>query len=124
MAREIKEPDNRPQERMERLINESTESKERRIHQRVVVEPGAEVIFPVICRGEVMDVSEEGISIRFKPTEAPSLQPGETVSISMPLESHSFKLHAEVKRVESRFGVIILGMRFDPEQIELEDEES
>jgi hypothetical protein len=121
MTSELKEPENRPKERIEQLINKIEDAGDRRMHERIPVEPGAEVFFPIICRGEVANVSDQGISIRFRPAEALSLELGEMIRLSMPLENHSFEIPAEVKRVESRFGVILLGLKFDPDSIKVEE---
>ena len=66
-----------------------------------------------------MDISEDGISIRFKPSESPSLADGEIVPITFDLESHTFKIDAEIRRFESRFGVIVLGMQYKADDIEI-----
>jgi PilZ domain len=120
MADHIDEPQNRPKERIEKLISNPSNAADKRIHKRLAVEPGTEVFFPIICRGEVMDVSESGLSVRFKPLEAPSLEQDETISMTMKLAKHSFLIPAEVKRVEARFGVIVLGMEFDPKDVEID----
>ncbi|MBN1550024.1 PilZ domain-containing protein [bacterium] len=120
MASEIKEPENRPKERIEHLISGDHKEKDKRIYDRLSVEPGTEVYFPMVCKGEIVDVSENGISIRFKPADSPGLAEDNTLTLSIPLETHTFKIPGNIKRVESRFGVLVVGMSFDPEMIEIE----
>lgn len=117
----IKEPQNRPKERIEHLLSMDDSGKDRRGYERRIVEPGAEVYFPLICKGEVMDVSDDGISVRFKPMESPSLSEDSQLALTMTLDAHSFTIPAHVKRVETRFGVLIIGMAFNPEEISVDD---
>ncbi|MBN1355111.1 PilZ domain-containing protein [bacterium] len=120
MRSDINEPENRPRERIEKLISSKKKPGNRRIHERIPVEPGMEVFFPIVCRGEIVDVSREGISIRFKPVEAPSLESGETLNMTMTLDNHSLTIPATIRRMEARFGVVVLGMEFDSEGIEID----
>ena len=85
----INEPENRPKERIEHLISKRGVKNDQRIHERIPVETGAVVYFPLICKGEVTDVSEEGISVRFKPSEIPGLELDKILQLTMPLETCS-----------------------------------
>jgi len=119
MGSDIKEPDNRPREKIEKLISGSQEGQEQRIFKRLAVEPGTQVIFPVVCKGEIMDISDDGLSIRFKPSDSPSLADGSVLPVTVEMEKHTFRIPAEIRRFESRFGVIVLGMQYRPDEIEV-----
>ena len=110
MSEEINEPKERPKERIEHLLSTKSKNREKRVFSRLEVEPGAEVYFPLVCKGEVMDISEDGISVRFKPLEAPSLQPEQSIELTIPLDQRSFTIDSTIKRIESRFGVFVVGM--------------
>jgi len=113
--------DNRPMEKIEWLISRQARSVDQRISERLPVESGTEVVFPLICKGEVVDVSNEGISIRFKPEDSPKLQTGQTIPLTLELSGRVIHIPAELRRVESRFGVFVLGLQFDPDAIEVEE---
>ncbi len=117
----IKEPQNRPKERIEHLLSVDDAGNDRRMYERKIVEPGAEVYFPLICKGEVMDVSDDGISVRFKPLECPSLSTDSEINLTMTLDAHTFRIPGQVKRVETRFGVVVIGLAFDPGKIAVEE---
>jgi hypothetical protein len=111
----------KPKEKIEWLIGSDARSVDQRISERIPVEKGTEVIFPLICRGEIVDISREGLSIRFKPDESPKLESGQAIPITLDLNSKVIHIPATVRRVETRFGVIVMGMQFDPEKIEIND---
>ncbi len=121
MKTDMNEPSNRPKERIEKLITDTAgNGKEFRVHDRLKVAPGTEVFFSLVCKGEVLDISENGISVRFKPTESISLEKDAAVEMAMDLDEHRFRLSANVRRVETRFGVVVIGMEFDAEEIAIE----
>lgn len=115
----IKEPENRPRERIEQLLSSGPDDKNRRAYERIPVEPGTEVYLPIICKGEVMDISDRGLSIRFKPSESPSLAEHEHIPVTLITNTLSFKIPTDIRRMDSRFGVIVLGLEFDPEEVEV-----
>ncbi len=110
-----------PRERIELLLSTPPGERDRRVYNRSEVEPGTTVYFPMVCKGEVMDISDKGMSIRVQPLDSPTLAEENTLSINMPLDTHSFKMKTTIKRIESRFGVIVLGLYFDPEEVEVDD---
>lgn len=114
-------PENPPKDKIQWLISRQARSVDQRISERRPVEKGTEVIFPLICRGEVVDISREGISIRFKPEDSPKLQTGQMIPITIELDDHIVNIPAIVRRVETRFGIFIMGMQFDPDSIEVEE---
>ena len=116
----IKEPYNRPKERIEQLLSSDPQGFEHRNYDRMPVEPGTEVFIPVICKGEIVDVSKRGLSVRFNPSDAPSLVENGDIVLTMEFESRGVKIPAKVRRVENRFGVVVLGLEFDPSEIETE----
>ena len=111
----------RPKERIEKLLSSSPDDKNHRIHKRLGVESGSEVLFSIVCKGEVVDISDEGMSIRFTPTESPSLENTSQVDVTLELENHRFSIPGIVRRVESRFGVIVMGLQFDSTEIAVEE---
>ncbi len=113
--------DKKPKEKIEWLIGSDARATDQRISERIPVEEGTEVIFPLICRGEIVDVSHEGMSIRFKPDESPKLQSGQKIPVTLDLSDKVIHIPAIVRRVETRFGVIVMGMQFDPEKIEIDE---
>jgi hypothetical protein len=115
------EPENRPKERIELLISNPKGDRNRRVYDRTQVEPGTEVYFPMVCRGEVMDASETGLSIRINPLDSPTLAENQDIVLTMPATDRTFTITASVKRVESRFGVMVIGLFFDPEHVEIEE---
>ncbi len=122
MSEEIKEPKKRPRERIEQLLSGPAKGREKRAFSRLEVEPGAEIFFPLVCRGEVMDISEDGISVRFKTLDSPTLQPEQPVELTLPLDQRTFTIRSIIKRVESRFGVNVLGMSVDEMFVDEVDE--
>ncbi|MBN1879087.1 PilZ domain-containing protein [bacterium] len=114
-------PENQPKDKIQWLISRQARAVDQRISERRPVEKGTEVIFPLICRGEVVDISREGISIRFKPEDSPKLETGQTIPITLEVDDHVLNIPAIVRRVETRFGIIIMGMQFDPENIKIEE---
>ena len=112
---------NKPMEKIEWLISRQARSVDQRISERVPVESGTEVIFPLVCKGEVVDISNEGISIRFNPSDSPNLGEGQEIPLTLELNGRVIKIPAMIRRTESRFGVFVLGMQFDPDDIEVED---
>jgi len=119
MGSNKKEPENRPRERIEKLISTPGKAKEHRLYDRLKVEPGTDVVFSIVCKGEILDFSEEGFSVRFTPSDSPSLQEESSMSMALEMENHNFKVPAKIKRVESRFGVIVMGVQFEGEDIEI-----
>ena len=108
-----------PKERIELLLS-SPSGRDRRIYDRTAVEPGATVYFPMVYKGEVMDVSDEGLSIRMQPLDSPSLAENAQLRVSLPMESGTFSIPGTVRRVESKFGVIVLGLQCELDEIEHE----
>lgn len=121
MANQSK-PDNKPKEKIELLIGKKSRSVDQRISERIPVEAGVEVFFPLICRGEIVDISREGLSIRFKPDDSPKLVSGQSIPITLELDSGVLQIPATVRRVESRFGIFLLGMQYDPDSINVDEE--
>jgi len=111
----------KPMEKIEWLISRQARSVDQRISERIPVESGMEVAFPLICKGEIIDVSEEGISIRFNPSDSPSLNSGKEIPLVLELNGKVIKIPSKVCRIENRFGVFVMGMQFDPEAIEVDD---
>ncbi|MBN1295396.1 PilZ domain-containing protein [bacterium] len=114
-------PGKQPMDKIEWLISRHARSVDQRISERLPVESGTEVLFPLICKGEVIDVSKEGISIRFKPEDSPKLQSGQKIPLTLELNGRIIHIPAELRRTESRFGVFVLGLQFDPDAIEVEE---
>lgn len=114
--------DNKPMEKIEWLISRQARSVDQRISERLPVASGTEVLFPLICKGEVMDISSEGISIRFNPTDSPKMESGQEIPLTLELNGKVIKIPAQVRRIESRFGVFVLGMQFSPDTVEVEDD--
>ena len=121
MQDHINEPENQPKLGIEKLISQGNSDVDKRVHERLKVESGNEVLFSIVCRGEVQDISEQGISIRFTPSESPSLEDGASLEILIDLENRTYSAPAVVRRVESRFGVIVMGMQFDPDELEIRE---
>jgi hypothetical protein len=113
--------DKKPKEKIELLIGQKVRAVDQRISERIPVEKGIEVLFPLICRGEIVDISREGISIRFKPDDSPKLVSGQTIPVTLELDKTILHIPATVRRVESRFGIFLLGMQYDPDTIEIEE---
>ncbi|MGB3975021.1 MAG: PilZ domain-containing protein [bacterium] len=122
MANQSK-PDNKPKDKIELLIGKRNRGVDQRISERIPVEAGVEVFFPLICRGEIVDISREGLSIRFKPDDSPKLVSGQTIPVTLELDGTIVQIPATVRRVESRFGIFLLGMQFDPDTITTETED-
>jgi len=112
---------NKPMEKIEWLISRQARSVDQRISERLPVEGGMEVVFPLVCKGEIVDLSEEGISIRFNPSNSPSLESGMDIPLTLELNGKIIKIPTQVCRIENRFGVFVLGMQFDPEKIEVDE---
>ncbi|MCD4655048.1 PilZ domain-containing protein [bacterium] len=111
----------KPMEKIEWLISRHARSVDQRISERLPVESGTEVMFPLVCKGEIVDISREGISIRFKPNDSPNLISGMEIPLTLELNDQMIKIPCQVCRIENRFGVFVIGMQFDPESIEIED---
>ncbi len=122
MANQLK-PDNKPKDKIELLISKKTRAVDQRISERIPVEAGVEVFFPLICRGEIVDISREGLSIRFKPDDSPKLASGQMIPMTLEFDGTIVEIPATVRRVESRFGIFLLGLQYDPDSITTETEE-
>ncbi|MBN1551551.1 PilZ domain-containing protein [bacterium] len=94
-------------------------SPERRLRERTSFTTPIRVNFKLEYEGEIVDISKEGLAIKFHPIGTKSLNVGNHLRIQVDMQDRIVSLQGEIKRISEKFGHLILGMEYDRDDIAL-----
>jgi hypothetical protein len=89
----------------------------RRLEERKDIKAPIKVNFTLEYEAEILDISKDGIAIKFHPLKTHSLDIGSNLWIQIDMQERLVSMNVEVRRITEKFGHIILGMKYDRDEL-------
>jgi hypothetical protein len=80
------------------------------------------VKFGIEYEGEVVDISKEGIGIKFHPINSDALNIGNKLRVHIDMNGRVASIQGEIRRISEKFGHLILGIEYNRDEIALFEE--
>ncbi len=77
--------------------------------------------FTVEYEGDVVNISPDGIAIRFHPLQSESLKMDNSVQVHMKMNGRIVSVRGIVRQLDEKHGFITIGMKYDRDEIALFD---
>jgi PilZ domain len=100
-------------------IPENAQVADRRDIQRIDLSAPLKVTFQMEHSGELMNISKDGLAIRFPPVESIEINTGKKLRLHVDMNGRVVSIHGEVKRITEKDGDIVLGLEYDRNEIAL-----
>ena len=79
------------------------------------------VTFQLEHQGELINISKEGLALKFNPAGSGTLTLGKKLRVNLDMNGRIVSLQGEIKRLSEEDGQMILGLEYDREEITLFD---
>ena len=90
---------------------------DRRNIDRKGINARIKVTFSLEYEGELIDISPEGVGLKFHPLKTTSLDVGNQLRIQMNMNGRIVSLQGEVRRLTEKFGQIVVGLKYNRDDI-------
>ncbi len=90
---------------------------DRRNSERKTISAPIKAKFKISYEAEVMDVSPDGISLKFHPLQSSDFNAGKKISMDIDMNGRLVNIEGEVRRLDEKFGHFVLGVKYDRDEV-------
>ena len=90
---------------------------DRRSKDRKSITSPIKAKFSITYEADVLDVSSDGISIKFHPLQTNDFNAGKKISMDLDMNGRLVNIEGEIRRLDEKFGHFVLGIKYDRDEV-------